>query len=107
MAADIGDFIRRPIAIDRRVNDCVVDERYALLTEFVPTLGVVLIRLVELGIGAERGEESSLVIRRAPHPSVGNPRPLGDRLATGDEVLHALWRLEEGVRHATIAGVGR
>ena len=34
-------------------------------------------------------------------------RPLGDRVAAGDQVVHGLRRLEEGVRHAAIAGVGR
>ena len=107
MAADVADFVRRPVAIDRRMDDGVVDERHALLAELVPALGVVLIGLVEIGIGAERGQERRLVVRRAAHPAVGDLGPFGDRVAAGDQIVHGLRRLEEGVRHAAIAGVGR
>ncbi len=53
---------RRDVAIHRRVDDGVVDEGHALLTEFVPALGIVLVRIVEIGVGAERGEERGLVV---------------------------------------------
>ena len=107
MAADVGDFVRRTVAIDRRMDDRVVDERHALLAELVPALGIVLVRFVEIGIRAERRQERGLVIRRPSHPSIGDPGPFGDRITPGDEVVHGLRRLEEGVRHAAIAGVGR
>ena len=31
MAADVGDLVRRPVAVDRRMDDGVVDEGHALL----------------------------------------------------------------------------
>ena len=107
MAADVGDLVRRPVAIDRRMDDGVIDERHALLAELVPALGVLLVGIVEVGIGAERGQERGLVVGRAADPAVGDPRPFGDRVAAGDQIVDGLRRLEEGVRHAAIAGVGR
>ena len=107
VAADVADLVRRPVAIDRRMDDRMIDERHALLAEFVPASGVVLVRIVEIRVGAEGSEKRRLVVRRAPHPAVGHARPFGDGVAAGDQVIHGLRRLEEGVRHSAIAGVGR
>ena len=105
--ADVADLVRRPVAVDRRMDDGVVDERHALLAELVPALRVVLVRRVELGVGAERRQERRLVVGRAADPAVGEPRPFGDRVAAGKQILERLRRLEEGVRLAAVAGVGR
>ena len=48
VAADVADLVRRPVAIDRRMDDGVIDERHAFLAEFVPAPGVVLVRIVEI-----------------------------------------------------------
>src|SRR5271170_803592 len=107
MNANVRDLVRRSIAIDRRVDDRVIDERDALLAEAVPASRIVLVRIVEFGVGAEGGEEGGLVVGRTAEPTVGDARPFGDRVAAGDELLHIFRRLEEGVREAAVAGVGR
>ncbi len=107
MHADVGDFVRRAVAIDRRMDDRVIDERHTLLAEAIPAPRVVLIGFVEVGVGAERGEERSLVVGRAADPAIGEARPFGDRVAPGDQVGHRLRRLEIGVGEAAVAGVGR
>ena len=38
VAADVADLVRRPVAVDRRMDDGVVDEGHALLAELVPAL---------------------------------------------------------------------
>ncbi len=63
MAADVGHFVRRPVAVDRRVDDGVIDEGNALLAVAVPALGVVLVGIVEVGVRPERREERGLVVR--------------------------------------------
>ncbi len=63
MADDVADFVRGTIAIDGRMDDGVVDEGNALLAVPVPALGVLLIRIIEVGIGAERRQERGLVVR--------------------------------------------
>ena len=107
VAADVAHLVRRPVAIDRRMDDGVVDEGHALLAVLVPAPGVVLVRLVEFGVGAERAQERRLVVGRAAHPAVGELRPFGDGVAPGDHLLERLRRLEERVGHAAVAGVGR
>jgi hypothetical protein len=76
---DIRDFVRRTIAIDRRMNDGVIDERDAFLAEAVPAPRVLLIRRVEVGVCPERREKRCLVVGRPADPAVGQPRPFGDR----------------------------
>ena len=50
------------VTVDRRLDDRMVDERHPLLAEAVPAPRILLIRIVKLGIGAERGEKRRLVI---------------------------------------------
>ena len=107
VAADVADLVRRPVAIDRRMDDGVIDEGHALLAELVPAPRILLVGIVEIGIGAERRQERRLVVGRAAHPAVGELRPFGDGVAPGEQVLERFRRLEEGVRHAAVAGVGR
>src|SRR5437588_12953744 len=49
---DIAHFLQFLVAIHRRVDDCVVDEADLFLHFLVPPAGVLLERLIELGIGA-------------------------------------------------------
>ena len=91
----------------RWMDDGVIDERHALLAEFVPAPGVVLIRIVKVRVGAEGRQKRCLVVRRTAHPAVGHARPFGDGVAAGDQIRHGLRRLEEGVRHSPIARVRR
>ena len=107
VAADVAHLVRRPVAVDGRMDDGVVDERHALLAELVPALGVLLVRRVEVGVGAEGREERRLVIGRAAHPAIGELGPFGDGVPAGDELLHVLRRLEERVGVTLVAGVGR
>ena len=107
VAADVAHLVRRPVAIDRRMNDRVIDEGHALLAELVPAPRILLIRIVEVGIGAERRQKRRLVVRCAAHPAIGELRPFGDGVAAGDRLLERLRRLEESVGHPAIAGVGR
>ena len=81
MRADVRHLVRRPVAVDRGMDDGVVDEGHALLAEAVPALGVVLIGIVEIGIGAERRQERRLVVGRAADPAIGDARPFGDGVA--------------------------
>jgi hypothetical protein len=87
---DVFHLVERLVAVDRRVDDGVVPVQDLLLRLAVPAPRVVLERLVEVGVGAERAEERGLVVGAAAHPAVGHPRPLGDRVAVGDEVLDAV-----------------
>src|SRR3981189_1615477 len=105
MAADIADLVRGPVAIDRWMDDGMIDEGHALLAKFVPAPGVVLVRIVKVRVGAEGREKRRLVIRRTAHPAVGHAGPFGNGVAAGDEILNGLWRLEEGVRHSRVARV--
>ena len=73
----------------------------------MPGAGVVGELAVELGIGAERVEECGLVVGAAAHPAVGDAGPGGDRIALRDHVLARARDLEEFVRVAAGAGVGR
>ena len=84
VAAHVADFVRRPVAVDRRMDDGVIDERHALLAELVPALGILLPRIVEIGIGAERAEKRRLVVRRAAEPAIGDLGPFGDGIAARD-----------------------
>ncbi len=104
---DVADLVDALVAIDRRVDDRVVEEQAALLGLLVPALRVLLVRLVEVRVRAERAEERGLVVGAAAHPAVADARPLGDRVAVGDDVLDRAGRAEERVGEGAAAGVGR
>ena len=107
VTANVADFVRRPVAVDRRMDDGVIDEGHALLAEFVPALGVLAVRIVELGVGAQRRQEGRLVVGRTAEPAVGELRPFRDGVAPGQEIVERFRRLEECVRLAAVAGIGR
>src|SRR5712692_1258605 len=68
MRVDVGRATRhagRHVAVDWRMDDRVVDEWYPLLAVAVPVAGIFLVRVIELGIGAQCREEGGLVIGRA------------------------------------------
>src|SRR4029077_1331875 len=75
------------IAVYRRVDDGVVNEADFLLHLLVPTAGVLLKRLIELGVGAESGQKRSLVIGAAAHPAVRQARPFRNRVARADQIF--------------------
>jgi hypothetical protein len=100
MGVDVGRAARGArshIAIDRRLHDCVVDERHALLAEAVPAACILLVGLVKRRIGAKSGEKGCLVVGRAAEPAIGQPRPRGDRVAGRNLVLHRTWSHEIAV----------
>ena len=88
------------------MDDCVVPVEDPFLSLPIPAPGVVLVRLVEVGIGPECGQERRLVIRASPEPSVADPCPFGDRLEVAHTVLDRPREAEELVGHAVAAGIG-
>ena len=101
------DLFGRLGAVDRRVDDGVVHEQHVVLGAPVPVHRVAGELVVEGVVGAERIHQRRLVVRRAPHPAIGHPRPGGDGVALADQVLAGLRHAEELVGEAAIAGVGR
>ena len=102
----VADLVGRLVAIDRWVDDRVVPVQDALLRLAIPALGVLLVGLVEVRVGAERREERRLVVGAAAEPPIRQPRPLRDRPEVADAVLGALGITEELVRAPAAAGVG-
>ncbi len=100
-------LVGRLHAVDRRIDDGVVHEQHVVLRARVPVPCVVGETLVEGGIGAERVHQRSLVVRRAPHPAVGQPRPVGDGVALADQVLARMRHAEKLVGERARTGVGR
>ena len=94
-------------AVDRRIDDGVVHEQHVVLRARVPVRGVAGELLVERGVGAERVHQRGLVVRRAAHPAVGQPRPVRDGVALADQVLARMRDAEELVGEGARAGVGR
>ena len=80
---DVAHLVDGLVAIDRRVDDRVVEEQAPLLGELVPAPGVLLVGVVEVGVRAQRAEEGRLVVGAAAHPAVAEAGPLGDRVAIG------------------------
>src|SRR5438105_1391148 len=97
MHAYLGALVDSTVAVDWRVDDRVVEVQHLLLRALVPGAGAGLVRRVEIGVGAERAQERSLVVRRAAHPAVGQPGPLGDRVARGHLLFGGLRRAEVAV----------
>ena len=105
MDEHVGDLVRRPVPVHRRVHDRVVPVQDLLLRLPVPAPRVVGERVVEVGVRAERAEEGRLVVRAAAHPAVAQPCPRGDRLLVRDQVLGAVRRGVEPVGVALAAAV--
>ena len=95
------------MAVHRRVEEGVIEKRHPLLGFPIPAPGVVLVGLIEVGIGAQGGEEGGFVIGRAAHPAIGHAGPGGDRIACADEVISTGRRPEEFVRIPARPGVSR
>ena len=107
MAADVRHLVRRPVAVDGWMDDGVIDEGHAFLAVLVPVPGICLIRIVEIGVGAERRQEGCFIVRRPPQPAIRDARPFGNRVPSGDQLLHRFGRFEISVREASVARVGR
>ena len=59
----LGSFMDPAITVNGGMDDSVVEIQYPLLRFFVPRARVCLVRLVEFGVGAERGEERGFIVR--------------------------------------------
>ena len=107
MGVDVGRAARGArshVAVDRRLHDRVIDEWHPLLAEAVPAARILLIRLVKLRIGAERGEKRRLVVGRAAEPAISQPRPRGDRVTSSYLFLGRTRRHEIAVGEAAPFG---
>ena len=107
MGIDVGRAARGAggdVAVDRRLHDRVIDKRRPLLAVAVPAERILMVGLVELRIGAERGEKGRLVVGRAAEPAIGQPRPRRDRIAGGDLFLGGARRNEITVGKAAPFG---
>ena len=97
MRIDVSRAARRTrshVAVDRRVDERMVDERYPLLAVSVPAPRIFLIGLIKFRIGAQRREKCGLVVGRPPEPPIGQARPGRDRVAAGDQLLGGARRHE-------------
>ena len=103
---NVADVLQRTVAVDGRVDDRVVPVQDALLGLAVPAPGVVLVGLIEVGVGAQCGQERRLVVGAAPQPPIAQTGPLGDRLQIADAVLGAARVAEEPMGAPAAAGVG-
>ena len=103
---DVFHLVRRLVAVDRRVDDGVVEVQAGFLNAGVPVAGVLLELAVEGRVGAQRAAERGFVVRRAAHPAVAQARPLGDGVALLAQVVGAFRHAEELVGIAAAAGVG-
>ena len=56
----VGDLVGRPVAIDRRLDERVVQEQYALMRVAVPAPRVVLIGRVELALAPKVARKAAL-----------------------------------------------
>ncbi len=107
MRVDVGGAARRPgshVAVDRRLDDRVIDKRHPLLAVAVPAQRIFLIGIVKFGIGAQCRKKGRLVIGRAPEPAIGQPRPLGDRITSAHQLFGRSRRHEIFVGEATPLG---
>jgi len=68
---DVLDLFDRLVAVDRRIDQRVVELEHGFLRALVPGPRIVGEFAVEAGIGAERIEKSRLVVRAAAHPAIG------------------------------------
>src|SRR4029079_4176277 len=73
--------------IELWVHQRVVDVEHGLLPAYVPGARVSGELAVEVGVGAQRVEKSSLVVGAAPHPAIADAGPGGDGIALSDQVL--------------------
>ena len=104
---DVLHLLDRLVAIDRRIDQGMIEEQHRLLAALVPSAGIVGELAVEVGIGAERVDEGRLVVGAAAEPAIGDARPSGDGVALRDHILAAVRDLEEFVGIAARTGIGR
>ncbi|MNV58336.1 hypothetical protein D3C71_1507020 [compost metagenome] len=104
---DVLDRVARLVAVDRRVDDGVVQVQAVFLDALVPGLRVAFEAPVELRVGAQGVAEGRLVVGGAAHPAVAHARPFGDGVALLEHLLRGAGVAEELVGVAAVAGVGR
>ncbi len=100
---DVLDLVDRPVAVDRRVDQDVIQEQHLLCVASIPRLGTGLERCVEVGCRPERGHEGGLVVGRPPHEAVRQASPGRDRLARCEQLVGRVARHEEPVRRDSAA----
>ena len=84
---DVFDLFDRLVAVDRRIDQRVIEVEHGILRALVPGARIVGELAVERGIGAERVEERGLVIGTSPQPTVRDTRPSGDGVALRDHIF--------------------
>src|ERR1700730_18641039 len=104
MDVDIAHFIWCLVAIDRRMNDCMVKEVGSLLRFVIPSLGVLMERLVEIVVCAKRRKKGGFVIGRSAHPAVRNSSPLSNGIPTGKLFFCVSRRAIESMGKSSIVG---
>src|SRR5581483_4055628 len=103
---DVSDFVRRSVAVHRRMHNRVVQKHYAFLRIAIPAPRVLLIGCIELRIGTKRSQERRLIIGTAAHAPEREALPRGDGLTTADEVFAAVRRAKERMGDAAVTSVG-
>lgn len=102
MDEHVAHLVDRLAAVQRRIDDRVVEEQPAVGEGAVPGAGVLPVVAVEAGAGLQPGHERRLVVRGTPHEAVGHARPAADRLARAEQVLGVLRGGEEAVAAAAL-----
>ena len=105
MHVDVAHFRQFFAAIDWRIDDGMIDKGNLFLCFLVPAAGVVLERLIEVGVGSESTQKCGFVVGAASHPAVGYASPFCDRIACAYQLFYVAWRLIEPVGVAATAGV--
>src|SRR5881397_4329699 len=82
-------------AVDRRVDDNVIQKEDLGRILPVPSRGVLAVGLVEIRRGAEGGHERRFVVRCASHKPVREAGPGRDGLASLEQLLRGVAGLEE------------
>src|SRR5262249_19592155 len=107
MDKHISHFVRRPVSVDRWMNDGVVPVQNLFLRFAIPAPRVVLKRVIEVGVRPERSKEGGFVIWAASHPTIGDPCPGSDRIAISHKIFSRPSRSKKPHRVAAITGIGR
>src|SRR5207245_8306030 len=100
MHVHIAYLIGCEVAVDRGIDDGMVEVEHFLLGFLVPATRIRLIRGVKLGIRVQGGEKAALVIRGASHPTVSHACPLSNDITSTNQVLRASRGAEEHVDEA-------
>src|SRR5580692_5853656 len=104
MDVDIAHFIGCLVSIDRWMNDGMVKKIGSLLRFVIPSFSVLMERLVEVVICAQRRQKGSFVIGRSAHPAVRSSSPLSNGIPTRKLFFCVSRRAIESVGKSSIVG---